>query len=75
MDKSGVDYITHPRTVASFCEGPKEKIVALLHDVIEDTQVTEADLQHNMNLSRLDARTADQLCADAGDGVVTVPRG
>lgn len=45
VDKAGVDYINHPRTVASFCEGPKEKVVALLHDVIEDTDVTEQDLR------------------------------
>lgn len=45
VDKSGADYIDHPRTVASFCEDPKEKIVALLHDVIEDTDVTAEELR------------------------------
>lgn len=39
-DKSGVDYINHPRTVASYVSSNKEKIVALLHDVVEDTELT-----------------------------------
>ena len=45
VQKAGVDYINHPLTVASKCSSEKEKIVALLHDVIEDTQVTIEDLR------------------------------
>ena len=45
IDKSGVDYIKHPVTVASFCKDPKAKVAALLHDVIEDTSVTAEDLR------------------------------
>ena len=44
-DKSGVDYIKHPVTVASFVSGEEAKVVALLHDVLEDTDVTEAELR------------------------------
>ncbi|MCH1940021.1 HD domain-containing protein [Holdemania massiliensis] len=44
-DKGGRDYINHPLTVASMCESDEEKIVALLHDVIEDTDVTLEDLK------------------------------
>lgn len=44
-DKSGVDYIYHPLTVALLCNSTEEKIVALLHDVIEDTSVTMEDLK------------------------------
>jgi hypothetical protein len=44
-DKAGVDYIEHPKTVASFVDTPEEKAVAYLHDVIEDTEVTADDLR------------------------------
>ena len=44
VDKVGVDYINHPLTVSKNCTTEKEKIVALLHDVIEDTKVTKEDL-------------------------------
>lgn len=40
-DKSGCDYVTHPRRVASKIEDMPSKIVALLHDTIEDTYVTD----------------------------------
>ncbi|HKO85625.1 MAG TPA: phosphohydrolase [Actinomycetota bacterium] len=44
-DKSGVPYIEHPRRVAARLEDPTLKMVALLHDVLEDTEVTAADLR------------------------------
>ena len=44
VDKVGVDYINHPLTVSNNCTGENEKIVALLHDVLEDTKVTKEDL-------------------------------
>jgi len=40
-DKSGCAYVTHPRRVASRIEDIPSKIVALLHDTIEDTYVTD----------------------------------
>lgn len=43
-DRGGNDYIEHCRTVASSVESIEEKIVAYLHDVIEDTDVTEGVL-------------------------------
>lgn len=43
-DKAGVDYIQHPLYVASLVSSEKEKAVALLHDVIEDSSVTKEDL-------------------------------
>ena len=43
-DKVGVDYINHPLTVSKNCNNEQEKIVALLHDVLEDTKVTKDDL-------------------------------
>lgn len=39
-DKAGAAYIFHPIRVAERCHTTEEKIVALLHDVIEDTPVT-----------------------------------
>ncbi|MBQ6421379.1 MAG: GTP pyrophosphokinase [Clostridia bacterium] len=43
-DKGGNPYILHPATVASFVDTPCEKTVAWLHDVVEDTPTTLADL-------------------------------
>lgn len=43
-DLAGVDYIKHPKKVASFLNSDKEKAVAYLHDVLEDTYITEKDL-------------------------------
>ena len=40
VDKTGKEYINHPLTVASYCKTEDERIVALLHDVVEDTDVT-----------------------------------
>jgi len=39
-DKVGQPYYLHPERVAARCATPEEKIVALLHDTIEDTDVT-----------------------------------
>jgi metal dependent phosphohydrolase len=44
-DKGGEDYFKHPLTVSNKLSGEKDKIVALLHDVIEDTDVTVNDLR------------------------------
>ena len=44
-DKAGKDYINHPMTVAAMVNEDNEKIVAYLHDVVEDTNVTLADLK------------------------------
>ena len=44
-DKAGVDYINHPLTVASNVgDNVSAIIVALLHDVAEDTAITLEDL-------------------------------
>lgn len=40
VDKSGKNYIEHPKYVASLVTTPQQKAVALLHDVVEDTSVT-----------------------------------
>ena len=43
-DKAGNEYITHPLRVAAHCLSPKAKIVALLHDTIEDTSLSPQHL-------------------------------
>lgn len=45
VDKSNTPYINHPIHVASLVDTENEKIVALLHDVVEDTDVTIEDLR------------------------------
>lgn len=40
VDKGGYDYIHHPIRVSESCLLDEEKIVALLHDTIEDGDVT-----------------------------------
>ncbi len=45
-DKSGRKYIMHPIRVAERCKSATAKIVALLHDTIEDTYVTPELLSH-----------------------------
>ena len=44
-DKSGVPYIFHPIHLAEQMETEEECLVALLHDVIEDTWITVEQLQ------------------------------
>ncbi|HQJ89901.1 MAG TPA: HD domain-containing protein, partial [Paludibacteraceae bacterium] len=39
-DKSGEPYIEHPIRVSKRCKSEDARIVALLHDTIEDTDVT-----------------------------------
>ena len=45
VDRAGVPYIYHPRTVAANCTSIYGKIVGWLHDVVEDTEVTMEDLR------------------------------
>ncbi|SDH90456.1 HD domain-containing protein [Actinokineospora alba] len=44
VDKSGRPYIGHPLRVMQNVDGEYERMTAVLHDVIEDTEVTAADL-------------------------------
>lgn len=45
LDKAGKDYILHPIHVSQQVKLEEEKAVALLHDVIEDTEITLEDLK------------------------------
>ena len=44
VDKSGLPYVFHPFHLAEQMEDEDTTIVALLHDVVEDTEVTLTDL-------------------------------
>jgi (p)ppGpp synthase/HD superfamily hydrolase len=44
LDKSGRPYIAHPLRVMGALRDEHERMAAVLHDVIEDTDVTLADL-------------------------------
>lgn len=44
VDKSGADYIEHPIRVAEGCKTADTKMVAMLHDTIEDSYITPAYL-------------------------------
>jgi guanosine-3',5'-bis(diphosphate) 3'-pyrophosphohydrolase len=47
--KDGLPYITHPEAVAEIVapHGPKAVAAALLHDTVEDTDVTLEELRHH----------------------------
>jgi (p)ppGpp synthase/HD superfamily hydrolase len=44
-DRQGQPYITHPLRVMARVQGTREKIVAILHDVVEDTAWTLEQLR------------------------------
>jgi (p)ppGpp synthase/HD superfamily hydrolase len=43
--KDGKPYITHPEKVAGNFDYSEEKVAAILHDVLEDTDATEDELR------------------------------
>ena len=45
VDKGGDDYILHPIRVMTKLDTEEERIVGVLHDIIEDTDVTFEDLK------------------------------
>lgn len=54
-DKAGIDYIFHPVTVALLCDDAKTKAVALLHDTIEDSNVTYEQIRDALGEEIADA--------------------
>jgi (p)ppGpp synthase/HD superfamily hydrolase len=44
VDKAGEPYIGHPLRVMARVEGEHARMVAVLHDVLEDTSITREDL-------------------------------
>ncbi|MBQ7584655.1 MAG: Rpn family recombination-promoting nuclease/putative transposase, partial [Desulfovibrionaceae bacterium] len=57
LDKAGYEYIKHPMAVAASLgmQNPKAVVVALLHDVFEDTEVTKEELEQYFTPEILDA--------------------
>lgn len=45
QDKEGLPYILHPLRVMMRVQEPEARIVAVLHDTVEDTSVTQDDLR------------------------------
>ena len=62
-DKSGLPYITHPLHVAESMESEDECVVALLHDVLEDTDITVEDLTR-IGISDRQIAALKLLCHD-----------
>lgn len=44
-DKKGLPYITHPERVASRLSAPEEQVVGWLHDTVEDTALSLAEIE------------------------------
>lgn len=61
-DKTGCAYFQHPMRVAMRCTTDEQKMVALLHDVIEDCDVTPDEL------------LADGFPQEVVDGVLSVSK-
>ena len=59
VDKAGVPYVEHLKAVADQCDG-KAKIVAWLHDVLEDTQIDYVTLKYALNYFL--GGCADEVC-------------
>jgi (p)ppGpp synthase/HD superfamily hydrolase len=60
VDQGGHPYILHLEAVAKLVITVEEKVVALLHDIVEDTQVTLADLRKDFDdtiIQAVDAMT------------------
>ena len=55
VDKAGLPYIFHPIHLAEQMDTEEECIVALLHDVVEDTDVTFEDLEKEFSQTVIDA--------------------
>lgn len=53
-DRSGIPYIFHPLHLAEQMDSEIECIVALLHDVVEDTDITFDDLEKEFPDSVID---------------------
>ena len=67
VDKAGADYINHPLTVAANVgENPSAIIVALLHDVTEDTPLTIDELKKEIPLTNDETQALELLTHDDG---------
>jgi len=58
VDKAGEPYVGHCDRVAAKLTNERAKTVAWLHDVLEDTEVSEADLRQQFDGETVDAVVA-----------------
>ncbi|WP_019241473.1 MULTISPECIES: guanosine-3',5'-bis(diphosphate) 3'-pyrophosphohydrolase [Bacillus] len=65
-DKGGSPNILHPIRIMHNVNSNEEKIVALLHDIVEDTNVTLEDL-HNEGFSNYVVQAVDCLTKRKGE--------
>ena len=49
FDKGGKWYVLHPLTVSWHCKKYNEKILALLHDVVEDSNIKISDISSHFS--------------------------
>ena len=62
VDKGGQDYINHSIKIASMVKRTDEKIVAVLHDVIEDSSWTAQRLRdEGFSVKIVDSAGSDQI--------------
>jgi len=54
-DKAGETYIRHPLRVMQQMDTETERVVAVLHDVVEDAEYTLADVEHAFDAEVRDA--------------------
>ena len=65
VDKAGVDYINHPLTVAANVgENISAIIIALIHDVAEDTALTTTELKEKIPLTDEEFQALELLTHD-----------
>jgi len=55
FDRAGVPYIEHPRAVAAKVDTDTEKVVAFLHDTVEDTNTTLDEIRNKFGTEVADA--------------------
>ena len=66
VDKAGAPYILHPLRVMLKLEGTEERIVAVLHDVVEDSDTTLEDLR-NEGFSDVVVHAVDAVTIRSGE--------
>jgi len=65
--RSGLPYITHPMAVAEAFEDEECKIVAVLHDAVEDTKLTSWDLSDKYGLDMNSVLYLERLTRRKGE--------
>ncbi len=67
VDKGGQPYILHPLRLMFALDDPTDRIVAVLHDVVEDGDISPDDLQFGCGFSPEIAAAVDALSRRKGE--------